>query len=93
MDIKGFLIFLKNIFVNFTNVSIFPSNAGKETLKFLKLMKFFHPNNVFSVFKHYKIVTKFMTKNFLKLTNIGYFKRHHILSNLCIDEPVLKIFW
>ena len=50
MDIKGFLIFLKNLFVNFTNVSIFPSNAGKETLKFLKLMKSFHPKNVFSSF-------------------------------------------
>ena len=50
MDIKGFLIFLKNIFVNFTNFSIIPSNAGKETLKFLKLMKSFHPKNVFSSF-------------------------------------------
>ena len=32
MDIKGFLIFLNFFSVNFTNVSIFPTNAGKETL-------------------------------------------------------------
>ena len=81
MDIKGLFNFLEFFFVNFTNVSIFPSNAGKETLKFLKLMKSFHPKNVFPVFKHYKIVTKFITKFFIKLTNLGYFKRHHILSN------------